>query len=160
MCCDLLFFFFKQKTAYEMRISDWSSDVCSSDLGVPDGSVRVPAARSLADAVAAAGVGAAVRARVRVPAGGSPGRSRPVPWRPPDKATHSLRLWPMPIFSLAGSGGFCLCSGRVLADGLRARSLHAAAGGQARALPEPFPWPMLGPPFSGQGDVVSSGCGK
>src|SRR3546814_7269473 len=29
-CC--LFFFFKQKTAYEMRISDWSSDVCSSDL--------------------------------------------------------------------------------------------------------------------------------
>src|SRR3546814_12097191 len=31
MC--LVFFFFKQKTAYEMRISDWSSDVCSSDLG-------------------------------------------------------------------------------------------------------------------------------
>src|SRR3546814_1675957 len=34
--CDELFFaifyFFKQKTAYEMRISDWSSDVCSSDL--------------------------------------------------------------------------------------------------------------------------------
>src|SRR3546814_7691270 len=33
--CELvfvLFFFFKQKTAYEMRISDWSSDVCSSDL--------------------------------------------------------------------------------------------------------------------------------
>src|SRR3546814_20094394 len=28
----LLFFFFKQKAAYEMRISDWSSDVCSSDL--------------------------------------------------------------------------------------------------------------------------------
>src|SRR3546814_1892503 len=36
-CCELFlcfaFFFFKQKTAYEMRISDWSSDVCSSDLG-------------------------------------------------------------------------------------------------------------------------------
>src|SRR3546814_4617722 len=30
--CLLLFVFFKQKTAYEMRISDWSSDVCSSDL--------------------------------------------------------------------------------------------------------------------------------
>src|SRR3546814_1110923 len=28
----MMFFFFKQKTAYEMRISDWSSDVCSSDL--------------------------------------------------------------------------------------------------------------------------------
>src|SRR3546814_3200037 len=30
------FFFFKQKTAYEMRISDWSSDVCSSDLQIAD----------------------------------------------------------------------------------------------------------------------------
>src|SRR3546814_4963682 len=29
---DVCIFFFKQKTAYEMRISDWSSDVCSSDL--------------------------------------------------------------------------------------------------------------------------------
>src|SRR3546814_7700083 len=32
VCVFVLFFFFKQKTAYEMRISDWSSDVCSSDL--------------------------------------------------------------------------------------------------------------------------------
>src|SRR3546814_3406500 len=31
------FFFFKQKTAYEMRISDWSSDVCSSDLSIHAG---------------------------------------------------------------------------------------------------------------------------
>src|SRR3546814_8169834 len=31
-CTDFCCFFFKQKTAYEMRISDWSSDVCSSDL--------------------------------------------------------------------------------------------------------------------------------
>src|SRR3546814_2591454 len=31
--CGLCFFFYKQKTAYDMRISDWSSDVCSSDLG-------------------------------------------------------------------------------------------------------------------------------
>src|SRR3546814_2725110 len=31
-CCCSCFFFFKQKPAYEMRISDWSSDVCSSDL--------------------------------------------------------------------------------------------------------------------------------
>src|SRR3546814_2330114 len=40
------FFFFKQKTAYEMRISDWSSDVCSSDLAVhhpllPDQPIRL-----------------------------------------------------------------------------------------------------------------------
>src|SRR3546814_10280241 len=39
----MLFFFFKQKTAYEMRISDWSSDVCSSDLSAD----RVPEAPTL-----------------------------------------------------------------------------------------------------------------
>src|SRR3546814_5892874 len=32
LCFFIVIFFFKQKTAYEMRISDWSSDVCSSDL--------------------------------------------------------------------------------------------------------------------------------
>src|SRR3546814_8595478 len=36
------FFFFKQKTAYEMRISDWSSDVCSSDLRGQERLERVP----------------------------------------------------------------------------------------------------------------------
>src|SRR3546814_16510378 len=41
VCCVFLcmFFFFKQKTAYEMRISDWSSDVCSSDL--IDGAAKI-----------------------------------------------------------------------------------------------------------------------
>src|SRR3546814_5877968 len=40
-------FFFKQKTAYEMRISDWSSDVCSSDLRSTSGaSPRRPPSRS------------------------------------------------------------------------------------------------------------------
>src|SRR3546814_5597429 len=46
LCCAIrfavLFFFFKQKTAYEMRISDWSSDVCSSDL-TEDAQPLVPA---------------------------------------------------------------------------------------------------------------------
>src|SRR3546814_5519432 len=36
----MLLFFFKQKTAYEMRISDWSSDVCSSDLHAALGAVE------------------------------------------------------------------------------------------------------------------------
>src|SRR3546814_9604120 len=35
-----MYFFFKQKTAYEMRISDWSSDVCSSDLSLCPGRRR------------------------------------------------------------------------------------------------------------------------
>src|SRR3546814_7606822 len=39
----LFFFFFKQKTAYEMRISDWSSDVCSSDLVQPRHVLRAAA---------------------------------------------------------------------------------------------------------------------
>src|SRR3546814_4712023 len=41
--CFIEIFFFKQKTAYEMRISDWSSDACSSDL--PIGDVRVEEGR-------------------------------------------------------------------------------------------------------------------
>src|SRR3546814_9524395 len=40
-----VFFFFKQKTAYEMRISDWSSDVCSSDLADDDADVAALAAQ-------------------------------------------------------------------------------------------------------------------
>src|SRR3546814_6933779 len=54
-----VFFCFKQKTAYEMRISDWSSDVCSSDLptwidstGVGGGTWEVMAAHAV-DAIAA-----------------------------------------------------------------------------------------------------------
>src|SRR3546814_2428207 len=43
VCSLLVFFFFKQKTAYEMRISDWSSDVCSSDLWVARTDATVPA---------------------------------------------------------------------------------------------------------------------
>src|SRR3546814_4591481 len=48
LCCFSdcsVFFFFKQKTAYEMRISDWSSDVCSSDLGEDQTLMRVGYAR-------------------------------------------------------------------------------------------------------------------
>src|SRR3546814_19219157 len=48
------FFFFKQKTAYEMRISDWSSDVCSSDLRNPPETAaprRAPAQEQTAVAV-------------------------------------------------------------------------------------------------------------
>src|SRR3546814_1903163 len=42
-CCRYIFvyFFFKQKTAYELRISDWSSDVCSSDLMISEGLLRM-----------------------------------------------------------------------------------------------------------------------
>src|SRR3546814_8310334 len=49
-----IFFFVKQKTSYEMRISDWSSDVCSSDLARQDANVR---AAPTTDADIVAGVG-------------------------------------------------------------------------------------------------------
>src|SRR3546814_18820622 len=39
----MIIFFFKQKTAYELRISDWSSDVCSSDLGSATHVLHLPA---------------------------------------------------------------------------------------------------------------------
>src|SRR3546814_9631581 len=42
-------FFFKQKTAYEMRISDWSSDVCSSDLVVTESKVVTTSRSALGD---------------------------------------------------------------------------------------------------------------
>src|SRR3546814_4306125 len=61
------FFFFKQKTAYEMRISDWSSDVCSSDL--PSGSYAANAAW-VACAAMAFNIARAVDAL------GAPGRAR------------------------------------------------------------------------------------
>src|SRR3546814_3675200 len=48
VCFSVLLFFFKQKTAYEMRISDWSSDVCSSDLALHH--VQQDARIALADA--------------------------------------------------------------------------------------------------------------
>src|SRR3546814_4296190 len=54
----IIFFFFKQKTAYEMRISDWSSDVCSSDLGLY---VEEPEAVEITD-------GVLYRARIAIPA--------------------------------------------------------------------------------------------
>src|SRR3546814_7174734 len=45
VCC--FFFFFKQKTAYEMRISDWSSDVCSSDLSPQRAGRRMQASATM-----------------------------------------------------------------------------------------------------------------
>src|SRR3546814_5357778 len=50
-----MFFFFKQKTAYELRISDWSSDVCSSDLGDLRSAIAGQEQRDLRDVLRPAG---------------------------------------------------------------------------------------------------------
>src|SRR3546814_7427057 len=67
-------FFFKQKTAYELRISDWSSDVCSSDL--PERN-----ARALRQAVAERGQEALVHRRLDIAAPGThlPVADEPLP---------------------------------------------------------------------------------
>src|SRR3546814_2745865 len=74
-----VFFFFKQKTAYELRISDWSSDVCSSDLAtkprswLSGGWVAVIAARAIA------GRSRRINARSKGPLRAISRRSRPCP---------------------------------------------------------------------------------
>src|SRR3546814_8721631 len=58
----MIFFLFKQKTAYEMRISDWSSDVCSSDLR--RSADRPPFARKV-DGAGVLAVNAKILAKIR-----------------------------------------------------------------------------------------------
>src|SRR3546814_15039061 len=68
----MCFFFFKQKTAYEMRISDWSSDVCSSDLETPHDAIDRHLDQAVDDTQADIGPG-----DLRVePAAHAPGRER------------------------------------------------------------------------------------
>src|SRR3546814_8150576 len=57
LLCFFVFFFFKQKTAYEMRISDWSSDVCSSDLDLHHGRAHRPGGSGDEHGIARFGLG-------------------------------------------------------------------------------------------------------
>src|SRR3546814_4092963 len=85
----VLFFFFKQKTAYEMRISDWSSDVCSSDLLIPstlgDGFLMHDSEGNLAPGA---------------------GRAMPQPWVMHDGQRHRLDDSLAPGFLLIGRPGW------------------------------------------------------
>src|SRR3546814_9649828 len=82
------FFFFKQKTAYEMRISDWSSDVCSSDLTCLVRSHRRPLGRPTASSAdrsrRVCPTAGGHRRAGTIPLAGShsrDGRARCAPWR-------------------------------------------------------------------------------
>src|SRR3546814_6186842 len=94
----VLFFFFKQKTAYEMRISDWSSDVCSSDLPSHP-SPRATAWPRFPPLAAGghAGLPAAIRVRCRslvsLPLlGGGLGRGASTFYRPADHCRHAFQI--------------------------------------------------------------------
>src|SRR3546814_16118031 len=105
-----VFFFFKQKTAYEMRISDWSSDVCSSDLPVPHGDDREPAPPRLAVVWVVAGrTGAALTATEHVhahdePAVGVDGLAGPDDGVPPARGGVARRERAGGV-AVAGEGG-------------------------------------------------------
>src|SRR3546814_8526958 len=108
LCC-YFFFFFKQKPAYDMRISDWSSDVCSSDLEVDDRrrSRRGHAARQIGRSRAggqSAGVKGALSPSLAGARGGS--TKRPAQCRQFFALTQkgSLRSLPTPHPSLIGRG--------------------------------------------------------
>src|SRR3546814_12246884 len=64
----MCFFFFKQKTAYEMRISDWSSDVCSSDLAGSLATGSLATRRGTARRLATGGLTIGARCRMVVTA--------------------------------------------------------------------------------------------
>src|SRR3546814_9919999 len=108
MCVlDFVFVFFKQKTAYEMRISDWSSDVCSSDLSGHSKTV-VPALVAGTQYLRPARAGrqdtrtrgrrgskgktASPRGHAHGPRGQAPGRQRCL-WRQPGEMFESSRAW-------------------------------------------------------------------
>src|SRR3546814_2433616 len=76
----MCFFFFKQKTAYEMRISDWSSDVCSSDLG-RRAEVRRAAAGEAEESTRVAGDHAAACSLFSVTASAASTRDQSAPGR-------------------------------------------------------------------------------
>src|SRR3546814_2262897 len=74
-----MFFFSKQKTAYEMRISDWSSDVCSSDLSRVGATISDRGLRALArPADRTSIIGSVKEAVLPVPVCAQPSTSRPI----------------------------------------------------------------------------------
>src|SRR3546814_213440 len=90
----MFLFFCKQKTAYEMRISDWSSDVCSSDLvgaAALDGEVGCTGGVPGVDRLVAVAVGP----QDRRPRSGLQGRTRPL-------ELHRLLVAPAPAIPIAG----------------------------------------------------------
>src|SRR3546814_11517704 len=116
------FFFFKQKTAYEMRISDWSSDVCSSDLGSvalpqPDGTAEATEATADTDTVQSQ-ISELVRRIDRFQSS----RSQPSPARSPPRDSF--------LFEAGPDGLICWADGLARGPIVRPSIAEAAFGGE------------------------------
>src|SRR3546814_1253545 len=87
--CECCIYFFKQKTAYEMRISDWSSDVCSSDLLIAERVATCDLMMALVSAGFALGLAGAAHIATSRELGVV---ARPLASRVPPLTTYLLRL--------------------------------------------------------------------
>src|SRR3546814_9078852 len=105
--CWLLFFFFKQKTAYEMRISDWSSDVCSSDLLCAGGGCEHQRCAVQCRCPGPTRCPAAVRGRIPSPDAPESASADGIQWGPGEPCCHSCgpcaRLYPFRYRQNSGS---------------------------------------------------------
>src|SRR3546814_10650366 len=119
-----LFFLFKQKTAYEMRISDWSSDVCSSDLPFFDTTAAGIEVAKVRPTLSPRYTFAAVNSMVM---------------RPPSRIARSVSSPPLRRAWFAGS--FALTDGISRSSGLAIRSpRYAIAVNCQEPAPNGFPW--------------------
>src|SRR3546814_3625471 len=147
--CVVVFFFFKQKTAYEMRISGWSSDVCSSDLAVAGGAV-VDAGHLLAELHH--GLGSQVLAPLGHPAAVGGGLDAVAPGREVEvhhRALERERPAGLGLDDLALAGPLVLAVAVVaIEDRPHGRPVEALL---------PFTGVALGRPLAHAGDVGDGG---
>src|SRR3546814_1935773 len=140
----MVVFFFKQKTAYEMRISDWSSDVCSSDLGIVIGVAAVVTMVTLGNATSAAVQQSIANLGTNIlqiyPSGGlrrGGGGSRPTNFKPADVTAIGQQ-----VAGVTGVAPQAQTSATVIRDG---PNWSTTIFGMDDVYFEVQPWPLARP---------------
>src|SRR3546814_20466906 len=158
--CVFCLFFFKKKTAYEMRISDWSSDVCSSDLVVMYAVVAWGSVRRS---------GECMTARMTVSACAPPAAMSAAPANRAARTSFSMEI-PLSVdgtaVGAAAVAGAPPAAARRGSCGGRAGRKSRAARCHSDAVAQPCPW-MLGgihqhppgPPATQAGSKTEDGAG-